>query len=111
MKKKSTSQSAPARPGTPVQQQTWTNNNDGVYRFMSSIAVDNSGNTVIGYATSNSTQFPGIRYAGRLATDPPGNLGQAEATLFNGTGSQTDTNGRWGDYSMTTVDPADGMTF
>ena len=29
-------------PATPVQQQTWTNNNDGLYRFMSSIAVDNS---------------------------------------------------------------------
>ena len=27
-------------PATPVQQQTWTNNNDGLYRFMSSIAVD-----------------------------------------------------------------------
>ena len=98
-------------PGTPVQQQTWTNNNDGLYRFMSSIAVDNSGNTVIGYATSSSTAFPGIRYAGRLESDPPGNLGQGEATLFSGTGSQTDTVGRWGDYSMTVVDPADGMTF
>jgi hypothetical protein len=35
-------------PATPVQQQTWTNNDDGLYRFMSSIAVDNAGNTVIG---------------------------------------------------------------
>jgi hypothetical protein len=78
---------------------------------MSSIAVDNSGNTVIGYATSSSTAFPGIRYAGRLESDPPSNLGQGEATLFSGTGSQTDTVGRWGDYSMTVVDPADGMTF
>ena len=98
-------------PATPVQQQTWTNNDDGLYRFMSSIAVDNSGNTAIGYATSSSTAFPGIRYAGRLSSDPPSNLGQGEATLFNGAGSQTGTNGRWGDYSMTTVDPADGMTF
>jgi N-acetylneuraminic acid mutarotase len=98
-------------PATPVQQQTWTNNNDGLYRFMSSIAVDNSGNTAIGYAGSSSNDHPGIRYAGRLESDPPGNLGQGEATLFTGAGSQTDTNGRWGDYSMTTIDPADGMTF
>ena len=98
-------------PATPVQQQTWTNNDDGLYRFMSSIAVDNSGNTAIGYATSSSTAFPGIRYAGRLESDPPSNLGQGEATLFNGAGSQTDTNGRWGDYSYTAVDPSDGMTF
>ena len=31
--------------------------------------------------------------------------------MFNGTGSETDTNGRWGDYSMTTIDPADGVSF
>ena len=48
---------------------------------------------------------------GVLQTDPPNDLSQGEATMFNGTGSQTDTNGRWGDYSMTTVDPSDGMTF
>jgi hypothetical protein len=98
-------------PATPVQQQTWTNGNDGVYRFMPSIAVDASGNTAIGYATSNSTMFPGIRYAGRLAGDPPGDLGQGEAIFFSGTGSQTDTFGRWGDYTYTAIDPADGMTF
>ena len=31
--------------------------------------------------------------------------------MFSGTGSQTGTNGRWGDYSMTTIDPSDGMSF
>src|SRR4029077_18520216 len=41
----------------------------------------------------------------------PGDLGQGEAIMFNGTGSESDTNGRWGDYSMTTVDPADGVSF
>src|SRR5882724_924852 len=98
-------------PATPVQQQTWTNNDDGLYRFMSSIAVDQSGNTAIGYATSSSTAFPGIRYAGRLVGDPPSDMGEGEGTMFTGAGSESDTNGRWGDYSMTTVDPSDGMTF
>jgi len=98
-----------AFPATPVQQQTWTNGNDGVWRFMSSIAVDACGDASIGYATSNSSMFPGIRYAGRLAADPLNDLSQGEAILFNGTGSQTSN--RWGDYSMTTVDPADGATF
>ena len=97
-------------PATPVQQQTWTNNDDGLYRFMSSIAVDQAGDTAIAYATSSSTAFPGIRYAGRLSADPPSDLVQGEATLFNGTGSESDTNGRWGDYSMTVLD-TDGMTF
>ena len=62
---------------------------------MPSIAVDANGNTAIGYSTSSTTQFPSIRYAGRLATDPIGNLTQGEAIMFNGTGSQTDTNGRF----------------
>src|SRR5206468_240367 len=69
-----------------------------------------SGDTAIGYSTSSASIFPGIRYAGRLASDPPGNLTQGEAIMTNGGGSQTDTRGRWGDYTMTTLD-TDGMTF
>jgi hypothetical protein len=95
-------------PATALQQQGWSNGNDGLWRFMPSIAVDANGNTAIGYATSSASIFPGIRYAGRLETDPPNNLGQGEATMFSGTGSQTGS--RWGDYSMTTLD-TDGMTF
>ena len=34
-----------------------------------------------------SPAHPGIRYAGRLDGDPPGDLGQGEATMFTGTGS------------------------
>jgi hypothetical protein len=95
-------------PATATQQQPWSNANDGLWRFMPSIAVDNSGNTAIGYATSSASIIPGIRYAGRLAADPPNNLGQGEAIMTNGGGSQTGS--RWGDYSMTTLD-TDGMTF
>src|SRR5262245_11341762 len=98
-------------PATAVQQQTWTNNNDGLWRWMPSIAVDNAGDVVIGYAVSSPTMFAGIRYAGRLSADPPGNLGQGEATMFNGLGNETDTRGRWGDYTNTNIDPSDGMTF
>src|SRR5437660_7532451 len=98
-------------PATPAQQETWTNSNDGLWRFMPSIAVDQNGNTAIGYSVSNPSMFPGIRYAGRLAGDPLNDLGQGENTMFPGTGSETDTNGRWGDYSMTTIDPADGTSF
>jgi hypothetical protein len=98
-------------PATPVQQQDWSNGNDGLWRFMPSVAVDQNGNTAIGYSVSSASMFPGIRYAGRLAADPPNNLGQGENTMFSGTGSETDTNGRWGDYSMTTIDPSDGISF
>jgi hypothetical protein len=52
-----------------------------------------------------------LRYAGRLATDPLNTLGQGEAHLFDGTGSQSGTGNRWGDYSSLTVDPVDDSTF
>jgi hypothetical protein len=98
-------------PATPAQQQDWTNGNDGLWRFMPSIAVDDAGNAAIGYSVSSGSVHPGIRYAGRLSADPPNDLTQGEATLFTGAGSQTGGLTRWGDYSYTAVDPADGMTF
>jgi hypothetical protein len=98
-------------PVTPVQQQDWSNGNDGLWRWMPSIAVDQNGNAAIGYSTSSENIFPSIRYAGRFATDALNNLGQGEAIMTNGQGSQTDVFNRWGDYSMTTIDPADGITF
>jgi hypothetical protein len=69
-----------------------------------------NGNTAIGYSVSNTNLFPGIRYAGRLAGDPPNNLAQGEAEMFTGPASQTGTS-RWGDYSMTTLDPPNNTDF
>ena len=58
-----------------------------------------------------ATAAAGIRYAGRLAGDPPGQLSQGEQVLQAGSGVQTATNSRWGDYTSLTVDPSDGCTF
>src|SRR5437667_168025 len=96
-------------PATPVQQQDWSNGNDGLWRWMPSIAVDENGNTVIGYSTCSMAIVPSIRYAGRLAADPPSNLAQGEAIMFAGV-SRFNGN-RWGDYTRTEVDPSDGMSF
>jgi hypothetical protein len=97
-------------PATPLQQQDWSNGNDGIWRWMPSIAVDENGNTAICYSASSESMFPSIRCAGRFANDPLNDLGQGEAIMTNGSGSQTGTN-RWGDYTMTTIDPADGVSF
>jgi hypothetical protein len=84
---------------------------DATSRWMASVAMDRDGNLAVGYSASSSSVFPSIRYAGRLASDPPGQLTQGEATLFAGSGSQTSNSNRWGDYTDMTVDPTDDCTF
>jgi hypothetical protein len=84
---------------------------DTLNRWMGSAAMDKDGNIAVGYSVSNGLTFPSIRFTGRLATDPLNTLTVAESDLRQGTGSQTHTSGRWGDYSMLAVDPSDGCTF
>jgi hypothetical protein len=85
---------------------------DATHRWMGSIAMDKVGNAALGYSVSSGTVFPGIRYAGRLATDSLGVLPQGEFTLVAGGSSQTGSAARrWGDYSAIAVDPVDGCTF
>ena len=85
---------------------------DGVHRWMGSAAQDKKGNLAVGYSVVDGTAvFPGIRYAGRLASDPLGTLAQGEETIINGSGVQRTTNSRWGDYTSLNVDPVDDCTF
>jgi N-acetylneuraminic acid mutarotase len=100
-----------ATSGTPTFLQQSTYQPDNTWRWMGSIAEDASGDMALGYSASDATINPQIRYAGRLVSDPPNTLNQAEVHLFDGTGSQTDTVSRWGDYSDMTVDPVDDCTF
>ena len=84
---------------------------DGIHRWMASAALDSAGNLAIGYSASNSSVYPSIRYTGRLAGDPLGMLPQGEAEIIAGSGAQTSSYGRWGDYSMLGIDPYNGCTF
>ena len=79
------------------------------YRWMGSVAMVKVGNLAVGYSKSSGSLNPSINYAGRLVTDAKGQL-QKEETLFAGTGSQTGTLHRWGDYSALTIDPVDDCT-
>ena len=86
--------------------------NDGVHRWMGSVAMDRRGNMGLGYSVVNGTDvFPGIRYTGRMAGDPAGQMTLGEGTIINGSGIQRTTNSRWGDYTDMTVDPVDDCTF
>jgi hypothetical protein len=85
---------------------------DGVNRWMGSVAQDKNGDIAAGYSVVNGTDvYPGIRYTGRLAGDPLGQMTLGEGTIVNGSGVQTTTNSRWGDYTDLTVDPVDDCTF
>jgi len=84
---------------------------DTTWRWMGSAAQDQNGNLAIGFSASSASINPQVRYAGRLVTDPINTLGQGEAHLFDGTGSQTGTSNRWGDYSALSIDPVDDCTF
>jgi hypothetical protein len=85
---------------------------DGIHRWMGSIAQDKKGNMALGYSVVNGTDvFPGIRYTGRLAGDPLGQMTLGEASVIEGTGVQTTLNSRWGDYTSMNIDPTDDCTF
>jgi hypothetical protein len=97
---------------TPTVFQQGTFAPDASFRWMSSAAFDAVGDIAMGYTVSSSTISPSIRYTGRLFTDALGTMGQGEATLIAGTGSQTGNNlSRWGDYSSMNIDPSDDCTF
>ena len=97
--------------GSPTIYQQGTYSPDSDNRWMASAAMDSAGDLAIGFSVSGPTTYPSIRYAGRLATDPLGTLAQGETEMMTGSGVQTDSSSRWGDYSMLTVDPADDCTF
>jgi hypothetical protein len=85
---------------------------DGEYRWMGSAAYDKAGDIAIGYSRSSAAagDYPSIYYAGQTAGDPLGTT-EAESLILQGTGSQTDTSSRWGDYSSMALDGADSCTF
>ena len=81
-----------------------------VHRWMGSVAMNGKGCVALGFSAAGATVSPGIRYAGRSASDPPGTLPTGDITLTAGSGSQTGAI-RWGNYSTIDVDPLDDSTF
>ena len=73
-----------------------------------SIAVNKLNDVLIGYSRFSPAQFPSANYAYRAGTDPLGTL-RDDRLLKAGESCYVKTFGgghnRWGDYSMTCVDP------
>ena len=103
------------------QQGTVADAPNGRSRWMSSIGMDGAENIVVGYSatgTVEATDAHSIRYTGRAKSDPRGTMTGPETIIFTGTRNIVDdpdilgvSPGRWGDYTSTSVDPADDCTF
>ena len=95
---------------------SWSIYQQGTYapdieeRWMGSIAMNGNGDIALGYSVSSTTTFPSIRYTGRRAGDPLGEMTITEVQVKEGVSSQSNIE-RWGDYSCMSVDPADDTTF
>jgi len=92
------------------QEGTFAPNSD-VHRWMGSAAMNAYGDIGIAYSVTNDVDVhPSIRYTGRKANDPLGQMTIEEVELKTGTASQSSFS-RWGDYSCLNVDPANDTMF
>ena len=84
---------------------------DGLERWMGSIAQDQNGNMALGYSVTGASLIPAVRYTSRMAGDAAGTMPGGEVSCHEGTGVQTGSSNRWGDYSSMSIDPTDDCTF
>ena len=84
------------------------------YHIYPSIAVNCANDVVIGFTRTGLDRYPEAAYASRLAGDPLGTL-RPVRQLKAGESPYYKTFGggrnRWGDYSATSIDPRDDLTF
>jgi hypothetical protein len=104
----------PATTPTVAQTGTVFDSTTGVKSYTyGSINVNGQGHAAIGFTVAGPNDFPGVAFDGRLAGDAV-NSTQGVQTAFAGTEAyQSFDSGtkRWGDFSNTSVDPSDNMSF
>ncbi|MFT5382826.1 MAG: hypothetical protein ACI8VT_000504 [Saprospiraceae bacterium] len=83
--------------------------NDGLHRFMAGICMDGFGNIGMAYNISGTDINAGIRFTGRRASDPLGEMTVEEYNLVDGENAINTS--RFGDYSHMSIDPANDRTF
>lgn len=84
----------------------------GFHYFYPAVMPDSNGNMTMVFSRSGSTEFAAVRYTGRKAAEPLGQL-QGSALLKAGVANYTGLDGsgrnRWGDYAGIGNDPADSL--
>ncbi len=99
-----------------VYQPSASNTTDQRNYWMGSINVSGQGHAVIGFSVAGANEHINAGYAGRLAADAAGTMGEpvlftSSSSAYNPPSDPGSAEGRrWGDYSYTSVDPDDDMT-
>src|SRR5258708_15217108 len=70
--------------GTPVVAQQSTFAPESNFRWMGSIAMDQSGDIALGYSVSSSSVDPSVRFTGRLVSDPASTMGTEVSAVAGG---------------------------
>ncbi|MBL8086471.1 MAG: hypothetical protein JNM85_00175 [Chthonomonas sp.] len=101
---------------TPTVLQTGTVFDNAASNFRSytipSISMSGQGHAMIGFTAGGAALPASVGGSFRLASDPNGTMESATVLVTSSFGYNVETAPqRWGDYSMTVVDPADDMTF
>ena len=86
------------------QEGTLAPDDDELYRWMGAISINENGDIGLAYAISGTDYFPSLRFTGRSADDPLGEMTVQEYEFASGAGSMTSSN-RYGDYFSMSVDP------
>jgi hypothetical protein len=99
---------------TPIVQSGVFDGGTGVHQFFPSITANAANDALIGFSRSDATKFVEAVTAGRFGGDLLGTM-MAPTVLKTGEGCYFKTfgagNNRWGDYSATSIDPTDDLTF
>lgn len=78
---------------------------DGTHRFIGGIAINSKGDIGLAYSVSSENTFPSLRFTGRRASDPLGEMTIEEYEFATGEGVRSGD--RYGDYAKMSVDPID----
>lgn len=78
---------------------------DGLHRFIPSIAINSNGDIGLAYSVSGESIYPSLRYTGRSGSDPLGMMTVEEYEFATGLSSRSGD--RYGDYAKMSIDPVD----